>query len=124
LKKFTQFGAALMMLIPGILYLFAPQIMLNTPQIHLNTVNEFHSYRAAYGGGFLGIAALFAMGAFDRSMEKGSLWAIVLIFLGFAVGRIYSIVVDGVPTPLFLGVLVAETFLASCAMYSLKKNRK
>lgn len=113
-----------MMLVPGILYLIAPQVMLNTPQIQLKSVNEFHVFRAAYGGGFLGITSLFAMGVFDRSMERASLWAIVLILSGFAVGRLYSIAIDGIPSSLFVAVLAAEMFFAACAGSVLLKTSR
>jgi hypothetical protein len=121
MKTFSMAGAALMMLIPGVLYLLVPQFMLATPHIQLTSVNEFHAFRSAYGGGFLGIAVLFGAGVLFRKFEQTSLLAIVLILSGFALGRIYSMAVDGIPSPLFIAVLAAEIFFAVCAVMASRR---
>ena len=107
----------------GTLYLIAPQMMLATPAIQLHSVNEYHLVRSAYGGGFLGLAALFGIGARVRSLEKSSLLAIASVLSGFAFGRLYSIAVDGIPTPLFLAVLGFEVFFAALAVIVLRAQR-
>lgn len=111
-----------MMLIPGVLYLIAPQMMLDVPAIQLHSVNEFHLVRAAYGGGFLGLAALFGAGVRFRSLETSSLLAIATVLSGFALGRLYSIAVDGIPTPLFLVVLGFEVLFAALAAVALRRS--
>ena len=120
MTKFTLFGAGLMMLVPGLLYLVAPEIMLSAPAIQLRSVNDHHLVRAAYGGGFLGIAALFLLGAVRPAYARTSLLAVAFLLSGFAFGRLYSIAVDGVPTALFLAVLVAELLFAALAVNSLR----
>ncbi len=55
-------GAGSMMLVVGALHLVAPQMMMEAPAIQLTTVNHRHVIRAAYGGAYLGIAALFFLG--------------------------------------------------------------
>lgn len=122
MKKFVLIGAALMMFIPGLLYLVAPQMMLEPPAIKLQTINDNHLVRAAYGGGFLGIAALFILGVVQRVYERTSLLAIALLLFGFALGRVFSIVVDGTPAVLFLGVLIAELIFGSLAVVVLRKE--
>lgn len=121
MKKFTTLGAAIMMFIPGVLYLFSPQLMLNAPEIKLATANEFHVFRAAYGGGFLGMAALFGVGVWSSRAQYTSLLAIALILPGFILGRVYSILIDGWPTPLFVGVLFAELFFSVLAVIALRQ---
>ena len=111
-----------MMLIPGVVYLIAPQMMLDVPAIQLHSVNEFHLVRAAYGGGFLGLAALFGAGARFQSLEKSSLLGIAAVLSGFALGRLYSIAVDGLPTPLFLAVLGFEVLFAALAAVALRRS--
>ncbi|MEZ5653088.1 MAG: DUF4345 domain-containing protein [Burkholderiaceae bacterium] len=123
MTRFTLFGAGLMMLVVGALHLLAPQMMMREPGIELATVNHMHVIRAAYGGAYLGIAAVFLMGAVGRLARRESLWAVVLIFGGFAFGRLASIVVDGIPVPLYLGVLAAELFFAGCAARALREPR-
>lgn len=120
---FTLYGAGLMMLVVGALHLVAPQMMMREPGIELATVNHLHVVRAAYGGAYLGIAALFLAGATRRIDVRAALAAVALLFGGFALGRIASIVVDGVPVPLYLGVLAAELVFAGCAVLALRRAR-
>jgi hypothetical protein len=122
LTRFTLFGAGLMMLVVGALHLLDPQMMMREPGIVLSSTNHFHVVRAAYGGAYLGIAALFLAGAFRRIDVRAVLTAVVLIFGGFALGRLFSIAVDGTPVPLYLGVLSAELFFAACAVLVLRKR--
>ena len=115
--------AGFMMLVVGLLHLAAPQMMMEAPAIELTTVNHLHVIRAAYGGAYLGIAALFLAGLFRADLRTVSLLAIVLIFPGFAAGRLVSILVDGLPVPLYLGVLAFEVVFALLALSALKRAR-
>ena len=45
-----------------------------------------------------------------------------MIFGGFALGRVVSITADGLPVPLYLGVLGAELFFAGCAVLALRRG--
>ncbi len=121
--KFTLFGAGLMMLIPGVLYLVSPQMMLEAPAIRLQSVNDHHLVRAAYGGAFIGTAALFLLGAFRQPFQQTSLVAVCVLLSGFALGRLVSIAVDGRPVPLYLGILAAEVFFAGLAALALQRVR-
>lgn len=122
MRQFTLFGAGLMMLIVGALHLLAPQMMMREPGIVLSSTNHFHVVRAAYGGAYLGVAALFVAGAMRRIDARAALAAVVLIFGGFALGRVVSIAFDGMPVPLYLGVLGAEVFFAACAVLALRRE--
>lgn len=121
MTRFTLYGAGLMMLVVGALHLLNPQMMMSEPGIVLSSVNHFHVVCAAYGGAYLGIAALFLAGALRRLDTRAALAAVALIFGGFALGRIVSIAADGVPVPLYLGVLGAEAFFAVCAVLALRQ---
>lgn len=123
MTRFTLFGAGLMMLVVGALHLLNPQMMMREPGIELNTVNHLHVIRAAYGGAYLGIAALFLGGALGRLDARFALTAVALLFGGFALGRVFSIASDGMPVPLYLGVLSAELFFAICALLALRSSR-
>jgi len=122
MTRFTLFGAGLMMLVVGTLHLVNPQMMMNEPGIVLSSANHFHVVRAAYGGAYLGIAALFLAGALQRIDERAALAAVLLIFGGFASGRIVSLAADGLPVPLYLGVLGAELIFAVCALLALRRD--
>jgi hypothetical protein len=122
MTRFTLFGAGLMMLVVGTLHLVNPQMMMNEPGIVLSSANHFHVVRAAYGGAYLGIAALFLAGALERIDVRAALAAVLLIFGGFASGRLVSLAADGLPVPLYLGVLGAELFFAACALLALRRG--
>jgi hypothetical protein len=122
MTRFTLLGAGLMMLVVGVLHLAGPQMMMREPAIELSSANHFHVIRAAYGGAYLGIAALFLAGALQRIDARAALAAVALIFGGFAMGRIVSIAADGMPVPLYLGVLGAELFFAACALLALRRG--
>lgn len=123
MQKLAIFGAALMMLVVGALHLLAPQMMMKDPGIELSTVNHLHVIRAAYGGAYMGMGVLFLLGAFKREFARYSLVAITVLFGGFALGRLFSIAVDGMPVPLYIGVLSAELFFAVLAIISLRTDR-
>lgn len=122
MSKLTLLGAGLMMLVVGALHLAAPQMMMDAPGIRLNSVNHLHLVRAAYGGAYLGIAALFLSGLFRPKLQDSSLLAVLLLFGGFAFGRVTSIVVDGVPVALYLAVLCFEVLFALLALLSLRRD--
>ena len=122
MAKFTLFGAGAMMLVIGALNLLAPQMMMDAPQIKLTSTNHFHVIRAAYGGAYLGIAALFLLGLFRAEHLRTSLLSVALLFSGFAFGRIVSIVADGLPVALYLAVLAFEITFATLAVIALRRT--
>jgi len=123
MRLFTLWGAGLVMLVVGGLHLFNPQMMMNTPAIELSTVNHLHIIRAAYGGAYLGIACLFLLGALGRLDRRFALMSVLILFTGFALGRLFSMAVDGPPVDLYFRVLGVELFFAVCAFLALKKDK-
>ena len=124
MKLFTLWGAGLMMLVVGALHLINPQMMMNTPGVALSTVNHLHLIRAAYGGSYLGMACLFILGALGRIDRHFALVSVLILFSGFALGRVVSMAVDGPPVGLYFGVLAAELFFAVCASMALKARKR
>jgi hypothetical protein len=117
-------GSGAMMAIVGGLHLAAPQMMMETPAIRLTSVNHLHVIRAAYGGAYIGIAGLFVAGLLKANLRSFSLISVVILFAGFAFGRLVSIAVDGVPVGLYLGVLAAEVFFAGLALVALRAEQR
>ncbi len=113
-------GAGAVMVVVGTLHLIAPQMMMEAPAIELTTVNHLHLIRAALGGAFIGIAALFLLGLIWERMRAFALLSIVVLFSGFAFGRLVSIAVDGVPASMFLAILAFELIFASLAFFALR----
>lgn len=121
LPVLTLIGAGVMMLIPGVLYIFNPQMMLADAGMQLRSVNEFHVIRTAYGGAFLGTAAVFFMGAWRSELRRGALLAVVLLLGGYAFGRLVSMGLEGAPAPLYFGILSAELVFVALALLSLRR---
>lgn len=117
-------GAGLMMLVVGALHLMAPQMMMEAPTIQLTSVNHRHVIRAAYGGAYLGIAALFLLGFLRDHLRAFALLSVSVLFGGFAFGRLVSIALDGMPVGLYLGVLAFEMIFAVLAFSALKAEER
>jgi hypothetical protein len=117
-------GAGTMMLIVGALHLIAPQMMMEAPKIELISVNHLHVVRAAYGGAYLGIAALFLLGLLRDHLRGFALLSVSVLFGGFALGRLVSIALDGVPVSLYIAVLAFEMIFAVLAFSALRFERR
>ncbi|MFZ6874202.1 DUF4345 domain-containing protein [Undibacterium sp. Di27W] len=108
--------------IPGLLYLFAPQKMMQLPAIQLTVPNGTHAIRAAYGGAFIAFALLFASGASNADLSRTSLIAMTVFMGGFAFGRIVSMIADGLPHILFRAVLAGELLFALIGIALVTQN--
>ncbi|MEM8963188.1 MAG: DUF4345 domain-containing protein [Acidobacteriota bacterium] len=115
LESIVLYSASLGIGLIGLGYLFAPESMYGLYGIGLETVNEANMVRAAYGGLFLGFGALFFLGARRGPLATPALVALLTFMAGFAVGRIVSVVVDGVPSPLILSLIAFEVVYAALA---------
>jgi hypothetical protein len=117
-------GAGAMMLVVGMLHLVAPQMMMEAPAIELTTVNHRHVIRAAYGGAYIGMAALFLFGLFSAGLRAFGLISVATLFSGFAFGRLVSIMVDGVPVGLYVAVLSFAVIFAALALAAWRGERQ
>lgn len=117
-------GAGAVMLLVGTLHLVAPQVMMEAPAIELTTVNHLHLIRAALGGAFIGIAALFLLGLVRERMRAFALLSIAVLFSGFAFGRLFSLALDGAPAGMFLGILAFELVFAGLAFAALRAEQQ
>ena len=66
-----------------------------------------HILRAIMGL-YLGMIALWILGAFRSNFTRAAVIAEVFFMIGLAFGRVLSIVVDGVPSILLIGYTVVE----------------
>ena len=119
----TLGGAGVVMLAIGTLHLVAPQMMMEAPAIQLTTVNHLHLIRAALGGAFIGIAVLFLLGLFIERMRAFTLLAVIVLFSGFAFGRLVSIGLDGLPANMFLAILGFELIFTGLAFTALRAEQ-
>ena len=74
-------------------------------------------------GLYLGMVLLWIMGAMNESYERPAIIAEVFFMSGLAVGRLLSVLVDGVPHWLLLGYIAVEVALAIAGIALLRQTR-
>lgn len=92
----------------GLAYLIAPQFMYGLYGVGIESVNASNMVRGAYGGLFVAFSGLFALGVVRPGLANPALVGLLTFMSGFALGRLVSIVVDGLPSLLVLGLLALE----------------
>jgi hypothetical protein len=102
---FLVFGLGLVLL---------PEPFANWVGIELTSTSAFADLRAVYGGLSLSVALLFWQGLRNPTWFEPALFLTMASSGGLAAGRIYSIVVSGMPNVLVLAFLATE--LASFAI--------
>lgn len=98
-----------------------PQAIFDNVQVQLGNITARNSVRALYGGVNL-VFALFWMYAAIRMQTMGLLLAL-LYTGGFALGRILSIIMDGMPDAFATQWLVTESVFALMAAGLLYWNK-
>jgi len=79
-----------------------------------------HIFRAVMGL-YLGMIALWFLGAFRSNFTRAAVIAEVFFMIGLALGRVVSIIVDGVPSVLLIGYTVVEVTMGLWGILILKK---
>jgi hypothetical protein len=79
-----------------------------------------HIFRAIMGL-YLGMIVLWVLGALRSSLTRAAVIAEVVFMIGLALGRLVSIVVDGLPSFLLVAYMVLEIAMGSWGILILKK---
>jgi hypothetical protein len=87
--------------------------------IHLNTTDE-HNFFKAIMGLYLGFSSLWLLGIFKERYLKLALISNLIFMLGLGLGRLLSLLLDGVPTFAYLFGTFAELFLGFYGIWVLK----
>jgi len=89
-------------------YGLAPELSLEYLfQISVTDTNSLHIFRAIMGL-YLAMAAFWTLGAFNPLLTQAAIYSLVVFMLGLALGRMLSIIVDGVPDGLLVVYLLLE----------------
>ena len=124
LRVATLLSAALGVSLIGLGYLISPQFMFGLYGIGLESVNGMNMVRSAYGGLFAGFALLFGLGAARPELARPALLGLFTFMAGLAAGRIASIAIDRLPSPLILGLTGVEIAYACVAGYLLTAHHE
>ena len=75
--------------------------------IEVDSVNLSNIFRAVMGL-YIGFVIFWIIGAFNNSLKIPALWSLIIFMLGLASGRFLSLIIDGVPHPLFIVWMLLE----------------
>ena len=89
--------------------------------ITVEGIDLTHVFRAIMGL-YLGMIVLWVLGAFQPSLTRPAVIAEIAFMSGLAVGRVLSIVVDGMPSIALVGYTGVEIAMAAWGMLVLKKG--
>ena len=124
LKDYILLSASAGVGIVGVGYLFSPEFMYSLYDIEILSVNELSMVRSVFGGLFIAFSILFLVGVIFNDLLILSLMGLVTFMSGLALGRVVSIVIDGVPEALLLGLLLLEVSYSLLGAYLLRNLSK
>jgi hypothetical protein len=89
--------------------------------ISVSNINGSHIFRAIMGL-YLALLSFWIVGAFKVQLRQTALYSLVVFMLGLALGRVLSLVVDGMPSLLLIGYLGLELIFGILGLILLKKS--
>jgi hypothetical protein len=119
-KRFSQIFLGLMGLAfckVGVEALVNPQAVLNSVGIILDNASALSSMRAVYGGLHFVFGAFCIYGIFKN--PQAPLTIVLLYTIGFTIGRISGIMVDGRPNEFVITWLITEVVSGTLALTAL-----
>lgn len=122
ITKIFLIVVALPTLMVGVQAFFDPQAIMDNVDVILGNPSGKSSTRAIYGGMHLMFGAYFIYGAFKAQRE--ALLILALYSTGFAIGRFYSLAVDGSPNAFISTWIWVESALALISWGLMTKTKK
>jgi hypothetical protein len=122
--KVLLFIAGLIGFSIGVALLFFPIAFEASAEIHLNK-NDFNllSEIRSSGGTLIVFGTVILMGAFKTSLTKISLQTAILLYFAYGFSRLYSIIVDGIPSQTILSAAISEIVIgAICTIFYFKNK--
>ena len=110
--KITKHNIHLWISIPivfsaGLSYGFYPNVFLD---LQPKTLDE-HNFTKAIMGLYTGFSTLWALGLFKKSFYKAAIISHVFFMLPMALGRLLSMVLDGMPSNIYVYSTIGELVL-------------
>ena len=85
--------------------------MPNFYAIEVDTVNLSNILRAIMGL-YIALCVFWVIGARYEKLRLPALWSLAIFMTGIASGRTLSLILDGMPSPLFIFYLIVEVIAA------------
>jgi hypothetical protein len=92
--------------------LFPSQSLVYLYDIEVTNTNLKNIFRAIMGL-YISLIAFWIIGARYKSLQLPALWSLTIFMLGLAMGRLLSLVIDGLPYPPFLLYMLLEFLFAA-----------
>jgi len=89
--------------------------------IDAQAVNVAHIFRAIMGL-YLALVLFWIVGALKKQIALSALYSLVVFMLGLALGRLLSLVVDGMPHWLLVVYFILEVGFGLVGVYMIKKS--
>ena len=86
---------------------------------HINLLNILR----AISGLYIALVIFWIVGAYNSNLQLPALWSLTIFMTGIAAGRIASILIDGLPSPIFIFYLFLEIMFGLIG-YTLIKNKE
>lgn len=87
----------------------------------LETTDEHNFYKAVMGL-YLGFSILWILGVLKSTYLKIAIITNIIFMLGLGLGRVLSLIIDGIPTIGYVFGTLAELFLGIYGVWVLKQN--
>ena len=120
-RKNVHLLISILIVIPvALVYGFQPQLLFD---VTINSIDEANIFKAIMGL-YLCFSALWMLGIFKPNYWYAATIANIIFMLGLALGRIVSLIIDGLPTLIFSVGTIGELVLAFFGIYQLIKLQK
>ena len=89
--------------------------------IEVTNTNLLNILRAI-SGLYIALVIFWIFGAYNSNLQLPALWSLTIFMTGIASGRITSILIDGLPSPIFIFYLFLEIIFALIGYTFIKKQ--
>lgn len=89
--------------------------------IQVSETNPIHIFRAVMCL-YLALVVFWLIGAFNNRLRQATLYSLVVFMFGLALGRILSLMLDGIPHPLLLVYLLLELGFGTIGAFLISKS--
>lgn len=104
----------------GLVYGFEPNMLF---EVQLNTIDEKNIFKAIMGL-YFAFALFWTFGIFHQKYWHVATISNSVFMLGLGFGRVFSILFDTFPSPIFCLGSIGEIFLGFFGLYQLKKHQQ
>ena len=90
-------------------------------EIEVTNTNLLNILRAI-SGLYIALVTFWIIGAYNSNLQLPALWSLTIFMTGLALGRVVSILIDGLPSPIFIFYLFIEIIFGLIG-YALLKGK-